>query len=120
MVTVREILDRVDGVGWTWRLDWFHGLTKPGADVAAIDLERRTSGGQYLEFDRDSLRRFSTQIHQMADGRLAAFDRQGQEPVLSITAEDSTRWVIEARGDSARAVDTLARISGLKDPHSSA
>ncbi|NDL57182.1 hypothetical protein [Phytoactinopolyspora mesophila] len=113
-VGLRQVLDFVGSNTWAWRLEDFHGMSRPGSGLNVLDLEERLARGASVDYNWQQLLRFADGVHQMIDGRLVARTSHGNaEDILVIEALDSSLWTVEARKDLEPAVAAVERIAGL-------
>lgn len=112
---LRAVLDAIGPNGWTWRLDEFHGTTRSGAGLSAVDLEAQLQAGQARTFDWNDLLDFADEVDQLIDGRLTAFAPGATEPTLTIEARDSTDWKVAATDGDATGASAVYRLAALNN-----
>ena len=112
-VGLRSLLDVIETNDWSWHLEEFDGMTEVAVGVDALKLENRLIGGELVALTWDELVVFAEKVHQLIDGRIAAFMPGEVEPVLILEAVDSTYWKCTAREGDVRATAALDRAAAL-------
>ncbi|GAA4263238.1 hypothetical protein [Dactylosporangium darangshiense] len=114
MTTLTEVLGRVAGSAWNWRLLDFDGTSKRHADLDVQKLQRSLEHAvEGLDYSWSALVYFGELVFQPFDATLVASDGIGK-CVLVLEVRDSTYWRILADEASPQAITSLERISQLQ------
>jgi hypothetical protein len=107
-VSLTDILRRVNGQNWKWRLLEFYGIGVMPDDLSVDEFEDLVDASPHgVEFDWPGLLEFADSVEQAHDIVLVAVAEGEPLPTLqqdewssyacSIEALDSSEWVITAR-----------------------
>jgi hypothetical protein len=113
-VELHQILHLIGDNNWVWRLDEFHGASRPGSSLDVLSLEERVTNGPGVSYDWQHLIQLAEHVHHMIDGRLVAWTSPpAAVAILAIEAVDSSEWVVETLGDDEAAQAAAMRIAAL-------
>lgn len=112
-VDMIDVLRMVGHNRWSWRMEEFEGVFKPGSDRNAVALEARLVAGDDLLLSWSELMSFAEDLHQMIWGKLVALGHDDFTPVLTLDCLDSTAWELSACTSDPAAIEALARVGRL-------